>query len=609
MCGINGLFAFHPAANPASQDELLATRDAMAKRGPDGAGSWWTEDRRVGFGHRRLAIIDLSEAGAQPMLSEDGMLAITYNGEIYNHAELRADLERQGRVFRSHCDTEVLLHLYAVKGEAMLDDLRGMFAFAIWDERREGMFLARDPYGIKPLYTANDGWNFRFASQVKALLAGGGVSRDPEPAGIVGFHLLGCVPEPFTLYRDIRALPAGHCQWVDHAGARLPRRYASLAKALAGQTGQVGPEEARKQLAAGLRDSVRAHMVADVEVGLFLSAGVDSGALLGLMADVSVDRVTALTLTFDEFAGTPDDEAPLAGRIAEAYGARHLRCHIDQQEFVGLLPQILDDMDQPSIDGINTWLVSRAARQAGLKVALSGLGGDELLGGYPSFGDIPRWVGTMGLASRIPGLGVLVRQLMVLTQAARGTPKLAGMLEYGGTYPGAYLLRRGLYLPFELDDVLDPAVVRDGLHRLRLLDRLAEEMSPDPGLPTLRVSALESAIYMRNQLLRDADWAGMAHGVEIRTPLVDWRLLRDVAGCLPALAGTGKPALAAAPSHPLLREVVDRPKTGFLIPTKRWLAQESGMAGVARTQGAVSRHWAVEVFGRAGLAHGQPVAA
>ena len=534
------------------------------------------------------------------MLSDDGALAITYNGEIYNHAELRADLERQGKVFRSHCDTEVLLHLYAVKGEAMLDDLRGMFAFAIWDARREGMFLARDPYGIKPLYTAHDGWTYRFASQVKALLAGGGVSRDHEPAGIVGFHLIGCVPEPFTLYRDIRALPAGHCQWVDQAGPRLPRRYASLAKALAGQTGHSGREAARKQLAAGLRDSVRAHMVADVEVGLFLSAGVDSGALLGLMADVGGGRITALTLTFDEFAGTPDDEAPLAGRIAEAYGARHLRCRIGHEEFAGLLPQILDDMDQPSIDGINTWLVSRAARQAGLKVALSGLGGDELLGGYPSFRDIPRWVGAMGLASRVPGLGVLVRQAMGFLPAARRTPKLAGMLEYGGSYPGAYLLRRGIYLPFELDQVLDPVLVRDGLRRLRLLDRFSEEMSPDPGLPTLRVSALESAVYMRNQLLRDADWAGMAHGVEIRTPLVDWKLLRDVAGCLPALAGAGKSALAAAPSRPLQGEVVDRPKTGFLIPTKRWLAQEAAMPGAVRTQGAVSRRWAIEVFGRVG---------
>lgn len=600
MCGINGLFAFHPASDPPTERELLATRDAMARRGPDGAGSWWSADRRVGLGHRRLAIIDLSEAGAQPMVSGDGALAITYNGEIYNHEELRAGLERQGHVFRSHCDTEVLLHLYAAKGEAMLDDLRGMFAFAIWDARKGGLFLARDPYGIKPLYTSHDGWTFRFASQVKALLAGGGVSADPEPAGIVGFHLLGCVPEPFTLYRDVHALPAGHCQWVDAAGPRLPRRYASLAAALAsGATRSVPVDEARRSLAAALRDSVRAHMVADVEVGLFLSAGVDSGALLGLMAEVGGGRVTALTLTFDEFAGTADDEAPLAARIADTYGASHRRCRIGQQDFAEVLPQILDDMDQPSIDGINTWLVARAAREAGLKVAVSGLGGDELLGGYPSFRDIPRWVGSLGAISRVPGLGALARRIVAMTPAARATPKLAGMLEYGGTYPGAYLLRRGIYLPFELDRVLDPATVRDGLHRLDLLGRFAGELDPDPGRPGLRVSALESAIYMRNQLLRDADWAGMAHGVEIRTPLVDWTLLRDVAACLPALAGEGKTALAAAPARPLPRDIVDRPKTGFLIPTKRWLAEGAAGPGPVRTQGAVSRHWAVEVFGRA----------
>ena len=233
MCGISGIFAYHAAATAPDEAELLATRDAMRARGPDGSGAWWSADRRCGLGHRRLAILDLSDRASQPMASADGKIVVTFNGEIYNYRVLRAELEAAGVRFRTTSDTEALLHLYARDGAAMVHRLRGMFAFAIWDERRRELFLARDPYGIKPLYTANDGWTFRFASQVKALLAGGGVSRDPEPAGIAGFHLFGSVPEPFTLYRDIRALPAGHTQRIDMAGPREPQPFANLAAILA----------------------------------------------------------------------------------------------------------------------------------------------------------------------------------------------------------------------------------------------------------------------------------------------------------------------------------------------------------------------------------------
>jgi asparagine synthase (glutamine-hydrolysing) len=198
MCGIAGIFAYHYAANPVERSELRTIRDHMAARGPDGAGEWYAQEERVGLGHRRLSIIDLSERGAQPMTSGDGKCVITFDGEIYNYRELRAVLELKGRKFRTETDTEVILQLYAEKGEAMLEDLRGMFAFALWDAERNALLLARDPYGIKPLYYADDGWTLRFASQVKALLAGGRVSRDPEPAGWAGFCLFGSVPEPFT---------------------------------------------------------------------------------------------------------------------------------------------------------------------------------------------------------------------------------------------------------------------------------------------------------------------------------------------------------------------------------------------------------------------------
>ena len=257
------------------------------------------------------------------MISEDGQFVVVFNGEIYNYPQLRADLEADGARFRTTSDTEVLLHLYARQRAEMVHRLRGMFAFAIWDQAERRIFLARDPYGIKPLYTANDGWTFRFASQVKALLAGGNVSRDPEPAGVVGFHLFGSVPEPFTLYRDIRSLPAGHTQWVDAAGPREPRPFANLAEVLAKAAADpVSAAEIGERVRHGVLDSVRAHLLADVEVGIFLSAGVDSGALLGCMRDAGQRRIRAITLAFEEFRGTPEDEAPLAAQVCERYGAQ-----------------------------------------------------------------------------------------------------------------------------------------------------------------------------------------------------------------------------------------------------------------------------------------------
>ncbi len=270
---------------------------------------------------------------------------------------------------------------------------------------KQGLFLARDPYGIKPLYTVDDGRTFRFASQVKALLAGREVSRDVEPAGLVGFYLFGSVPEPFTLYRDIRALEAGHTQWIDAAGPQPPRAYVKLAEILkAGSRQPNPPAELVPRLRSVALDSVRAHLLADVEVGLFLSAGVDSGALLGLMRDAGQRDIRAITLAFDEFKDSDEDEGPHAARVAARYDARHILRRVSEREFDNDLPTIFDAMDQPSIDGINTWFIAKAAKEAGLKVALSGIGGDELLAGYPSFLDVPRWRRRFGGAGESAGV-------------------------------------------------------------------------------------------------------------------------------------------------------------------------------------------------------------
>lgn len=540
------------------------------------------------------------------MVGDDGNYVVTFNGEIYNYPALRKSLEAEGTRFVTTSDTEVLLHLYARRGVAMVHELRGMFAFAIWDERKQGLFLARDPYGIKPLYTADNGRSFRFASQVKALLAGGQVSRELEPAGTLGFYLFGSVPEPFTLYRDIRALPAGHTQWIDATGVQPPRGYVKLAEILeSGGSEPAAPGELAQRLRGCVLDSVRGHLLADVEVGIFLSAGVDSGALLGLMRDAGQRDVRAITLAFDEFKDSEEDEGPHAARVAKRYGARHVLRRVSEREFDADLPAIFDAMDQPSIDGINTWFIAKAAKEAGLKVALSGIGGDELLAGYPSFVDVPRWRRRFGALAKVPGLGTLARNVVraLMPQLARRRPKAAGLFEFSGSWAGAYLLRRGLFLPHELDAILDPDVAREGLRRLDPIRGLTAIITPDPGTDVGRLCALESAHYLRNQLLRDADWAGMAHSIEIRVPLVDVKLLADFAPVLAALApGQGKAALAQAPALPLPDEIVARAKTGFGVPTGVWmakcLAQNAAPPLTAELKGLVSRSWSQIVLPR-----------
>jgi len=357
-------------------------------------------------------------------------------------------------------------------------------------------------------------------------------------------------------------------------------------------------------------DSIRAHLLADVEVGVFLSAGIDSGAVLGCMRDAGQREIRAITLAFDEFRGTSEDEAPLAAQVCERYGARHVVRRLSQKEFLQDLPSILDAMDQPSIDGVNTWFVSKAAREAGLKVALSGLGGDELLGGYPSFLDVPRWRRRFGKLARLPGAGYLARQLIraVAPDLARIRPKILGILEYSGTWAGAYLLRRGLFLPTELVEVMDPEIAREGMRRLDPLGRLGANLIPDPGSDVGRICVLESAHYMRNQLLRDADWAGMAHSLEIRVPLVDVELLRALAPAIPSiLPGAGKVALAAAPTTPLPDEIVKRAKSGFGVPTGEWINGVSDNASgrterQPQSKGMISRRWSQVVLNGAALA-------
>jgi asparagine synthase (glutamine-hydrolysing) len=536
----------------------------------------------VALAHRRLSIIDLSEAGAQPMGTPDQSVWVVFNGEIYNYRELRDLLATKGHRFRSHSDTEVLLHLYQEFGSGMMEHLRGMYAFAIWDNVRESLLLGRDPFGIKPLYYADDGKTLRFASQVKALLAGGAVDTTPQPAGHAGFFLWGYVPEPYTLFRGVRALPAGSFLVKDLRGNTEMRSFCTIPAEFetaynTGKNAGIDREAAHAELKQALEDSVRHHLVADVPVGIFLSSGLDSSTITA-MASQAQGQLHSLTLGFQELRGTGQDETSYAAKIATQYGTIHQTQWITREDFQSDYQRILAVMDQPATDGVNMYFVAKAASAAGMKTAISGLGGDELFGGYPSFHDLPRMTRALAPVSGFPGLGRLFRRVAAPLLKRFISPKYAGLLEYGGSYAGAYLLRRGLFMPWELPEVMDPDLARAGWEELQPLVRL-EETVPHVPEDFLKVAALEMVWYMRNQLLRVADWAGMAHSLEIRVPLVDITLLRKIGPLLASSQRPGKRDMAATPATPLPAAVLNRPKSGFLVPVTRWLATASSHHG------------------------------
>lgn len=594
MCGIAAIFAYHTDAPPVDCEALIRVRDHMTARGPDAEGLWVDPSCRVGLAHRRLSIIDLTSGGAQPMLTEDQSLAVVFNGEIYNYQELRSQLESKGVRFRSSSDTEILLHLYRIHGREMLPKLRGMYAFAIWDAKQRGLFVARDPFGIKPLYYSSRGGVFWIASQVGALRAGADLDTSPDAAGHVGFFLWGHVPEPFTLFRGIRALPAGSGLWVDGSGVREVPAPETTTSVLGGKAFAQGGAEglSRQDLHDLLLDSVKHHLIADVPVGVFLSAGLDSGSLVGLAAESGIDLRT-VTLGFEEFRGTPNDEVPLAEVVAKHYGARHQTVWISKAEFQSEADHLFRSMDQPSIDGVNTFFVSRAARRAGLKVALSGLGGDEVFGGYDSFRQIPKAVGMFRWSKAIPLLGRCTRRLTAPVFRQMSSPKYASVLEYGGTFGGSYLLRRGLFMPWEISHFLDHEIVEQGLKTLdteRELAATTQDLVNDRS----KVSALELNWYMRNQLLRDTDWASMAHSIEVRVPLVDVHLLRQLAGAVRGPKPPSKIDMASSLSKPLPDVLLKRPKSGFVVPVRDWLTADQ--PHTAKLRGL--RGWACYVYRR-----------
>lgn len=549
MCGIAGIVGSRQGRE-GMEAALRRMQSRLAHRGPDGCGIWVSSDGASGLAHTRLAIIDPGPGAAQPMA--DGGFHLVFNGEIYNYRELAEGAPGSGG------DTKVLLHRIAQRGTGGLAALAGMYAFGLVDEARGALLLARDPLGIKPLYYADTPMGFVFASEVRAILASGLVPAKPDPQAAAGFFRSGSVPEPLTIIEGVSCLPAGH--FLERAADGALR------------TGCIAPEPASPEgwsLAGALEESCRRHLVSDVPVGVFLSGGVDSSAIARLSTQAG--QVTeAFSLIFDE--QRLSEEAA----VRSSASAMGLKLHVKTlraEEARSQFEEFLNAQDQPGIDGFNTYCISGFARQQGFRVVLSGVGGDELFGGYPSFRSVPRWA---AIGAALPA--ALRRPVGQLADEAIRDGKVRRIGTWLQEPPGfsaAYRLVRGIFSRCETRVLLSHFGM--GAVAGSEADSSCDERR-DPGEA---VACLESSLYLRNQLLRDSDVMSMAHGLELRLPLVDSRLWSGVGRMAPSVRfAPGKQALREA--VPGLKQVISAgPKRGFTLPLQDWMdGTWSGMPAV-----------------------------
>jgi asparagine synthase (glutamine-hydrolysing) len=566
MCGICGVYERPPADRAMLERATARMAAALRHRGPDDEGVWTDAAGRIGLGNRRLAIIDPSPAGHQPMADPTGRVVLTYNGMIYNFRELRRDLEQRGYPFRGHSDTEVVLALYLRDGADMVRNLRGMFALAVWDGRSQSLLLARDRLGIKPLYYSETAGRWVFASEIRALRASGLVPVRVNDAALAAFLRLGSVPAPMTVLDGVHELPPATMLTVDASGCGLPRRYWEI-------PAPADPARSDGDIVAELRarfdDSVRRHLISDVPFGVFLSGGVDSGAIAATMREAGHARIRSFSITFPEWE---HDEGPDAARLAQRYGTEHTAYEVRGATVAGELDRVVASMDQPTVDGLNTYYVSRITRTSGTIVALSGLGGDELFCGYPSFNQTPRLLAWQRAAARLgPARPALVSALAALP--ASPPPKVREGLAGAATLQTAYVAVRGLFGRNELSGLLRSGPLRESALALDAAAAAAALVPTLPDDPVAATGILELRAYMHNQLLRDTDVMSMAHSLEVRVPFLDHPLVEFAAGLPGRIRANGHP-----PKWLLRRALGDRlppdtgrVKRGFTFPMAQWL--------------------------------------
>jgi len=571
MCAIAGLFDLY---HPSEIDAALLQRmtELQAHRGPDGAGTH--REPGVGLGHRRLSIIDIG-GGRQPLFNEDHSVAVVYNGEIYNFPALMRELQQFGHSFRTHCDTEVIVHAWEQWGERCVEHFRGMYAFALWDRKQRSLFLARDRLGVKPLhYAVLDNGQLIFASEMKALLAHHALRRELDPLAVEEYFAYGYIAEPRTVFRQIRKLEPGHTLLLRQGSAPgQPRRYWDVPFA---PVPVISPEHAADELIARLREAVRIRMVAEVPLGAFLSGGVDSSAVVALMAQESPAPVNTCSIAFDN---AQFDESPYAQLVADRYKTHHHSQQVAQHdpETSDLIDLLAGLYDEPFADSsaLPTYRVCQLARQR-VTVALSGDGGDENLAGYRRY----RWHlheerlrAMLPLGVRKPVFGALGRLYPKADWAPRPLRAKTTFEALGRDSVAAYFhgvsimsdqMRARLFTPRQQRDL-------GGYRAVDVLRRHAANCPADDALS--QVQYLDLKAYLPGDILTKVDRASMAHGLEVRVPLLDHQLVEWISGLPPSLKlrrGVGKYLFKKGLEPYLPAELLYRDKMGFSVPLADW---------------------------------------
>tara|TARA_B100000963_G_scaffold354404_1_gene370875 strand:- start:7771 stop:9516 length:1746 start_codon:yes stop_codon:yes gene_type:complete len=552
-------------------DQLKSMKNQMIYRGPDGDGIWLNETKDLGLGHVRLSIIDLNTKSNQPLISECKRYVIIFNGEIYNYKELRAELIHEGYYFKTKSDTEVILNLYKKFGYSFYKKVRGMFSFIIWDNQNKELIAARDPFGIKPLYYYDFNGQLIFSSSVKSLSSDNTLNLEISEAGHIGFLIFGHVPEPFTLYKHIKSLPAGSIMSVKKQDKKI-FKYFSIKNEIEDTLNTFNHKTFNKidYLNGIINNTIEYHMTSDVDVSLFLSGGLDSATILSHMNSNNNDssKNHSITLGFDEFSNTYNNEVIRAKKFAKKYNSPHIVANINKNFYLNIQEDFYDKMDQPTIDGLNTYLISNIAKKNNFKVAISGIGADEFFAGYPSFSQIPI---LLKYLKKIPFKNKLFDFFNNINHNInyKIKAKYLGLLKYSNTIEQAYFLRRALHMPWEIRNLFGESFFDKGYQELDLFNVMSKNIIPNVDL-RINIIILELNYYLKNQLLRDADWAGMANSVEIRTPFVDFQFFKEL---LPIIISSFPPNKKDLSSN--LKKNFDniflyKKKSGFSTPINLW---------------------------------------
>jgi len=568
MCRIAGIISARLSSGEiGSKIKLMCT--VLQHGGPDDEGIFIDEQKHLGFGQRRLSIIDLSNNGHQPMADVEEKAWITFNGEIYNYLAIKKELLAAGAKFRSSTDTEVIIQAYLHWGTAAFEKLNGMFAFALYDKAKNSTYLVRDTGGIKPLYYCADKGQLSFSSEVRAFKVAG-LATEQDKDWQVRFLAYGHIPEPYTTLKNVYSLPKGHFLCWDNAKATFS------ASAYGNSVNQItifNATEAREHIVNTLTESVNRQLIADAPVGVFLSGGVDSSLITLLANQQKCTNLKTISIHFDE---KTYDESSFQKIIRDKIDGEKFDHLVKQQDFEESFPQILYAMDMPTTDGINTWFISKYAQQDGLKAVLSGIGADELYGGYPSF-------------NRVHYLKYLRSVPASLFSLA--TPLLADQykkfefLKYNN--PAAdYLFLRALFAPSSIAAILDADV-----------KQVADVLFSGDNTPATKVydkqyaSQLETNFYMQNQLLRDTDVMSMNHGLEVRVPFLDELFINLTDQISPEIRFSDQPKKLLTDSFKYLlpKEIWNRPKMGFSFPLQKWMQQNQHISNEAMYQGKTTK--------------------